>query len=68
MLVVFTACAILGGDCREIVMPLSDDVVTPFRCAQVGQVVMAEWQRDHVSYRVSGGYRCTPPSRLARAI
>ncbi|MBT9292576.1 hypothetical protein [Prosthecodimorpha staleyi] len=68
MIMVFTACAILAGDCREIVMPLSDDVQTPFRCMQVGQFVMAEWQREHGAFKVAGGWRCMPPSRLVQAI
>ena len=68
MLVIFTACTILAGDCREIVMPLADEPATPFLCLRAGQLVMAEWQREHGAWRVEGGMRCTPPSRLARSI
>lgn len=68
MLMIFTACTIAAGDCREIVMPIADDVRTPFQCMLVGQQALAEWQNGHVAYRVDGGRQRQPPSRLARAI
>lgn len=68
MLMIFTACTIAAGDCREIVMPLADDVRTPFQCMLIGQQALAEWQNGHVAFRVEGGWRCLPPSRYARAI
>ncbi|MEJ1161097.1 hypothetical protein [Prosthecomicrobium sp. N25] len=69
MLVVFTVCTLLGGECREITMPLAEEVTTPYGCVRSGQLLVAEWLREHLaSHRVEGGYRCVPPARYARAI
>jgi hypothetical protein len=63
---IFTACSLLHGMCREEKLVFAEPGLSVYSCAMRGQIELARWVVNHPNWSVVR-YRCGRDKQLVRS-